>query len=215
MVESASGLILRVRPFTETSLIVHWLTPGPGRIATIAKGALRPKSAFRGKLDIFFLADFSFNRSQRSELHTLREVVVRETHSGLRQDLPRLQQAAYAAALIEQATETETPIPEVYELMMLALQQVLSSSASSLGMFAFELRFLELLGLGPDPDTQPLPPGTRELLRALQGRDWKFLSRLKASAAQVTDIDHFLHDFIHHHLGRVPKGRHAAIQGGH
>jgi DNA repair protein RecO (recombination protein O) len=213
MVQSASGLILRIRPFTETSLVVQWLTPGAGRIATIAKGALRAKSAFRGKLDVFFLADFSFNRSQRSELHTLREVVPRETHPGLRQDLARLQQAAYAATLIEQATETETPIPEVYDLMVSTLQQALSFPSVALTIFAFELRFLELLGMGPAPADLALPLGTLELVKALQCKDWKFIARLQASADQIADLDRFLHDFILFHLGRVPKGRRAAIMG--
>src|SRR5207302_4043038 len=80
MIESATGLILRTRPLTETSLIIHWLTPDLGRIATVAKGARRPKSPFRGKLDLFYLADFSFSRSRRSELHNLREVNLRELH---------------------------------------------------------------------------------------------------------------------------------------
>ena len=80
MDERSIGVILRVRPLTETSLIVHWLTPDLGRVATVAKGARRPKSPFRGKLDLFYEADFSFQRSRRSELHNLREVVLRETH---------------------------------------------------------------------------------------------------------------------------------------
>src|SRR6185312_16938283 len=73
MDERATGIILRTRLLTDTSLIVHWLTPDCGRIATAAKGARRPKSPFRGKLDLFFEADFSFARSRRSELHILRE----------------------------------------------------------------------------------------------------------------------------------------------
>jgi len=213
MAESASGIVLRVRPFSETSLIVHWLTPELGRIATVAKGALRPKSAFRGKLDLFYRADLSINRSQRSELHILREVVVRETHSPLRMDLARLQQASYAAALIEQVTETDTPIPEVYELMMNVLHRILASPAVPLTMFAFELRLLEISGIAPDLETVKVPPGTRELLKALMQKDWDFLARLKASASQIMDIDQFLHGFLIYHVGRLPKGRHAAIAG--
>ena len=82
MIETATGVVLRTRLLTETSLIVHWLTPGAGRLATVAKGALRPKSPFRGKLDLFYHADFTFSRSRRSDLHTLREVSLRETHPG-------------------------------------------------------------------------------------------------------------------------------------
>jgi DNA repair protein RecO (recombination protein O) len=213
MVESTSGIIVRVRPFTETSLIVHWLTPELGRIATIAKGALRPKSAFRGKLDLFYLADISFNRSQRSELHVLREVVVRETHPALRQDLARLQQVSYAAALIEQVTETDTPIPEVYELMMSVLRRILASPSDPLTVFAFEMRLLGIMGMAPDLEVINIPPGTRELLRALAGKDWDFLVRLKASAPQVAEINHYLHGFIIYHVGRLPKSRHAAVFG--
>src|SRR5881409_2799886 len=102
MDERARGLVMRLYPLTETRLIVHWLTPNLGRIATAAKGARRPKSPFRGKLDLFYLAEFTFNRSRHSELHTLREVSLRETHNGLRYELGYLQQASYCAALIEQ-----------------------------------------------------------------------------------------------------------------
>ena len=100
MIERATGLVFRTWPLTETSLIVHWLTPEHGRLATVAKGARRIKSPFRGKLDLLYLADLSFSRSRRSELHTLRELSLRETHSALRQDLGLLRQASYAAALI-------------------------------------------------------------------------------------------------------------------
>src|SRR5580698_1765592 len=114
MTESTHGIILRTRPLTETSLIVHWLTPDLGRIATVAKGARRPKSPFAGKLDLFYAADFSFSRSRQSDLHNLREASLRETHAALREDILKLQQAGYAAAFIEQATEMEAPLPEIF-----------------------------------------------------------------------------------------------------
>ena len=38
-------------------------------------------------------------------------------HGAIREDILKLRQAAYAAAFIEQATETETPLPAVFELL--------------------------------------------------------------------------------------------------
>src|SRR5690348_2270623 len=146
MIENATGLILRTRPLTETSLIVHWLTPNLGRLATVAKGARRPKSPFRGKLDLFYLADFSFARSRRSELHTLREVGLRQTHRALRQEMSALQQASYCAALIEQSTETETPLPAVYDLFAGLLNRLGEEPARPETVFAFELKLLKELG---------------------------------------------------------------------
>jgi DNA repair protein RecO (recombination protein O) len=96
MIDSATGIILRTRPLTETSLIVNWLTAEHGRISTVAKGARRPKSTFAGKLDLFYEAEFSFTRSKRSELHALRELSLKETHAPLRQEMGWLQQASYA-----------------------------------------------------------------------------------------------------------------------
>src|SRR5678816_84142 len=100
MEERASGIILRTRPLTETSLIVHWLTPEQGRIAVVAKGARRPKSPFAGKLDLFYEGDFSFSRSRKSDLHNLREVTLLVLHRRLREDLACLNAATYCVVLI-------------------------------------------------------------------------------------------------------------------
>ncbi len=125
-----SGIILRTRRLTESSLIVHWLTADHGRLATVAKGALRPKSAFRGKLDLFHEAELTLVRSRSSDLHTLKEISLRSTHAGLRRDLLALQQASYAAALIERITETDAPTPELHELLTGLVTALAQSGAS-------------------------------------------------------------------------------------
>ena len=211
MIETATGLVFRTRLLTETSLIVQWLTPGFGRLATVAKGARRAKSPFGGKLDLFYLADFSFNRSSRSELHTLREVSLRETHSGLRKDLGLLQQASYCAALVERATETETPLPQIFELMVGLLRHLLSHPAQPQTVFAFELKLLAELGLKPDLAKSQLNPGTRQLVKALTENDWPVMACLKLSNDQVTELRQFLHGFLEDHLGSVLKSRAGAL----
>ncbi len=171
MIESASGIILRTRPLTETSLIVHWLTPDLGRIATVAKGARRPKSPFAGKLDLFYAADFSFSRSRSSELHNLREVSLRETHGAIREDILKLQQAGYAAAFIEQATETATPLPEIFELMRGFLElSCARTNRSRRIIFALELKLLRELGLEPDLAEARLTPGAKKIVGCAVGR---------------------------------------------
>jgi DNA repair protein RecO (recombination protein O) len=211
MIEAATGLVLRTRRLTETSLIVHWLTPSLGRLATVAKGALRPKSPFRGKLDLFYLADFSFSRSRRSDLHTLREVGLRETHPVLRQDLACLRQASYGAALVEQTTETETPLPVVFDLMLGLLQYLGAHGPGPQALFAFELRLLSELGLQPDLDQTKLKPGTKLLVQALVRDEWDKLARLNPSPAQLAELRRFLHGYLVYHLGRIPRGRDAAL----
>jgi DNA repair protein RecO (recombination protein O) len=211
MIETATGLVFRTRLFTETSLIVQWLTPNLGRLATVAKGARRAKSPFRGKLDLFYLADFSFSRSARSELHTLREVSLRDTHSGLRRNLGLLQQASYCATLVERATETETPLPQIFDLMVGLLRHVLSHPPQPQTVFSFELKLLADLGLKPDLAQSKLNPGTYQLVKALTERDWLVTARLKLSNEQLRELRQFLHGLLQYHLGSVLKGRAGAL----
>jgi len=211
MIESASGLVLRTRRLTETSLIIHWLTPELGRLATVAKGALRPKSPFRGKVDLFYLADFSFVRSRRSELHMLREVSARETYPAIRRELGRVQQASYAAALIEQVTESETPLPEIFELAQEFFGVLTETEAQF--VFGFELKLLGELGLEPDLSKSHLTAGAREVVKVLRGQDWRAIVNLKMSSAQTKEISQFLHGFPIFHLGKIPAGRFAAVEG--
>jgi DNA repair protein RecO (recombination protein O) len=211
MIQNATGLILRTRLLTETSLIVHWLTPEAGRIATVAKGARRAKSPFAGKLDLFYVADFSFTRSRSSQLHNLREVNLRETHGAIRQDMVRLQQAAYAAGFIEQATETDTPLPGIYQLLCGFLDGLCHNEPAPKNIFAFELKLLRELGLEPDWTQTNLAAGTKMIATALTENDWAACVRLKLTSAQTTELSQFLHGFLIFHLGRLPKGRAGAL----
>ena len=196
---------------TDTSLIVHWLTPDFGRIATVAKGARRQKSPFAGKLDLFYQADFSFQRSRRSELHQLREVSLRETHAAIRTELEYLQQASYAAALIEQTTEMDTPIPEIYSLMTGFLKNLSRYVPQSRTLFAFEVRLLSELGLQPDFEKDKMNADLKQILRILLVSDWDALSRLKLSRTQTVALRQYLHGFLVYHLGKVPATRSRSV----
>ncbi len=211
MTESAAGIILRTQPLTETSLIINWLTPNFGRISTVAKGARRPKSSFSGKLDLFYEADFSFNRSRRSGLHTLREVSLRQTNSALRNDIVKLNQAAYGAAFIVQTTEAETPLPGVFELFQKFLECLCAREPSPQLIFALELKMLGELGLEPDWHKMNLAVGTVKAAQALLERDFEGGFGLKLADNQINEIRQFLHGFIIFHVGKVPRGRGQAL----
>lgn len=64
--------VLHTYPFKETSLVVELLTRDFGRIAAVAKGARRPRSAMRGMLQSFqpLLAAWS-GKAELKNLHSL------------------------------------------------------------------------------------------------------------------------------------------------
>lgn len=212
MDERATGIILRVRPLTESSLITHWLTPLQGRIATVAKGARRPKSVLRGKLDLYFSASFSFRRSKRSDLHNLREATLLDTRPDLRREIARLNQAAYAVRLIELATEAETPVPGVHALFEAFLHRLQTAPPSPVPVLAFELGILADLGLQPDPADTRLSPKAKSIVEKLQAIDWQGPGGRGLTADEFNEVSGFIKHFIANHLERIPKGRDEALE---
>ncbi len=205
--QRATGLIVRMHPFADTTWIVHWITAEHGRLATIAKGARRPKSPLYGRLDLFHAGPLSFLPSRRSTLHTLREFSPDERYPGVRADYQKLRQAAYAVALLERGTETDTPIPELHALMTLWLRHLDRHPVQARNMYAFEARLLEHLGFDPSSAVKDLGPEARELLAVLQRAEWESLPLLTASGAPVRQIGEFLRHQLSEALGAVPAGR--------
>ncbi len=208
--ERTPGLVLRVRPLTETSLIVRWLTARHGRLATVAKGARRPRSPFRGQLDLFFEAELSFRRSRRSDLHTLGEVRVLHPHPELRSQLDRLRAAACAVHWTERVTEPEAPVPELYALWGEFLDPAPGPAPPRL--LAFEWRLLGLLGLQPDPARCGLSPAAHELARHLGQHPCAAPPEPPPSPAAFRELARFLGRCYLDAFGcSPPRGREAAL----
>jgi hypothetical protein len=67
------------------------------------------------------------------------------------------------------------------------------------------------LGLQPDLAESRLSPGTKQLMKTLAEGNWPMITRLRPSEPQVVEISQFLHGFLIFHLGKIPKGRNAAV----
>jgi DNA repair protein RecO (recombination protein O) len=176
--ETTAAILLRRTKLTETSLIVEWLTEAHGRIRTVAKGARKPAGKFAGVLDLFFDCEIAFARSRRSELHALREAVLREAHEGVRLDYTRVAVAAYFVELIELVTEPDHPAPELYDLLKRALGFLNAQPATLRALLHFESELVRLLGIQGQPNVTPaiaigrsyhrLPKSRPELVKMLK-----------------------------------------------
>jgi DNA repair protein RecO (recombination protein O) len=145
--ETTAAILLRKTRLSDTSLIITWCAEKHGKIKTVAKGARRPKSAFSGKLDLFFLSDIQFSRSRKSDLHILREVVLREPQEGIRQDYRRVQLASYFAELIDLSTESDHAVPELYDLLLRALNYLNTGTPTRRALLHFESELARLTGI--------------------------------------------------------------------
>ncbi|HET7511505.1 MAG TPA: DNA repair protein RecO [Chthoniobacterales bacterium] len=145
--ETSRAILLRKRRLSDTSLIVSWCTESLGCVETVARGARRPKSPFAGKLDLFFQAEIQLQRSRRSHLHTLTEVVLQEPFVGIRQNYLRTQTASYFVELIEISTEPEHPAPELFQLLRRAFGFLDREDASLRAVRHFEAELARLTGV--------------------------------------------------------------------
>jgi len=138
---------MRMTRLTDTSLIVHWFSEDEGLIKTVAKGALRPKSVFSGKLDLFFSGEILVARSLKSELHTLREVSISNWRQGLRRSYPVTLMAGYFCQLVEVGVEPSHRDEPIFDLLRRGLDHLDANHASLRALFHFEKQFAEILGV--------------------------------------------------------------------
>lgn len=153
--QTTAAILLRKTRFSDTSLIVTWFTKDLGKIKTIAKGALRPKSRFAGTLDLFFDCEISIARSTRSELHTLREAMLNDPREGLRREYRSVALASYFVELIEITTEPEHPAPELYDLLLRAFAHLDVKPATQRALLHFERELARMMGI-QHPELTPI-----------------------------------------------------------
>lgn len=213
MDEQTTGLILRLRSLSDSSLLVHWLTPTHGRLATVAKGARRAKSPFNGRLDLCFEASLSFRRSRSSEIHILTEVKLQKSHAAARKSITHLRLIAYATRLLEQTTETENTLPGMYAIFTTLLAHLDAAPCRPALVYALEMKLLNELGLSPPLNESRLDNPTIKLLDQLTVRNWADITTLHPTKAQVRAMNEYLHGFIIYHLGKLPKGREMLLEG--
>jgi len=187
-VEVTRAILIRLTRLSDTSLIVHWFTESHGLVKTVAKGALRHKSAFAGKLDLFFGGQISIARSRQSELHGLREVVIDAWREGLRQRYDSILLASYCCQLVEAAVEPEHPEPQLHDLLRRALDHIEQAGASLRALRHYENELARLLGVAHerrDPEA-----ALRDALGWLPASRTALFERLSGAATDFSSSRH-------------------------
>ena len=160
------AICLDVRPWSRTSHIVSWLTPN-GKVTTVVKGAVRPKSQFLGQYDLNYECEILYYARAKGELHALRECVPVERHDELRGDYRKLALAGYFRRLVAELAPQGEECRAWYEELRRGIDFCASLTSISTGeatakrplgscretaspLLRFELGILRLSGLAPD-----------------------------------------------------------------
>ena len=142
----SEAICLDIRPWSRTSHIVSWLTPD-GKVSTVVKGAVRPKSAFLGQYDLNYTCEILYYARARGELHALRDCVPLDIRESLRRNYRSLILADYFRQLVSDLAPSGPDCRDWYDLLAGSLSSLDPNPAC---LLAFELKVLDAAGLRPD-----------------------------------------------------------------
>jgi DNA repair protein RecO (recombination protein O) len=139
------GFVLHTHPYKETSLIVEAFTRRFGRVALLARGARRPRSAMRGVLLSFHPLRLSW--SSAGELGTLSSA---EWAAGLRSlEGLGLMCGFYLNELLLRLLPREDPHEDLYDAYAGSLARLSAREPHAAVLREFERRMLAELGYAP------------------------------------------------------------------
>ncbi len=149
----SEAICLAIRPWSQTSHVVSWLTP-QGKVGTVVRGAVRPKSFFLGQYDLNYTCEILYYARARGDLHALRDCAPRERRDALRDDYRALALAGHFRRLVADYAPSGPDCADWYGLLADALDALAVGAAGPGDLLAhclrFELEVLHLLGLSPE-----------------------------------------------------------------
>jgi len=157
MILKTQAIPLRIYPFSETSRVVVWLTPDYGRLTTLIKGALRPKSPFLGQYDFYYTCELLFYARFESGLHIASECSPLNERRELRSRWKSAVCASYMSELISrialvEVAHAESPArshAQMFRMLDAALDFFSVHTPSTAHLCWFELKFMDRCGLAP------------------------------------------------------------------
>ncbi len=160
------AIVLRHAPHTESSRIIHWVTEDHGRLATLAKGAMRPRNDMLGQFDNLYTCELIYYGRDRDAVFITHSINALKSRSGFRVAWRATLAAQYLVELTARVMPQHEPAPEIFHLLEEALDELHDRGWHPPAVFHYELRLLELLGLHPKLDrcagcNQPFAAGHR------------------------------------------------------
>jgi DNA repair protein RecO len=150
MTES-KAILLKRYPLGEHGVIAVMLTETAGLVRLAARGVHKSNNPTAGLLDLFYLTEVQWAESRKSNLHPMGSIRLISPYTGLRRDYNKLRLAAYFARLILTVVEEEAPVPELFDLMVRALNYLDQNSATLKALTHFERELVRLSGLYGSP----------------------------------------------------------------
>lgn len=146
------AVVLRRLDYSETSQVLVLFARDHGKVRAIAKGIKRgTKTRFAVGIDLLDIGHvvFSSRVERREKLATLTEWKQAHSLFGLRENLPRIQAAQYAAEVTAALTEDWDPHTELFDALVGLLMSLCETSNVLELLVRYQISLLEEIGSLP------------------------------------------------------------------
>lgn len=153
-IEKATGIVVRLTDYSDTSQIATFVTDRAGVLGAIAKGSKRENSPTGGPLDLLSVNEMVFSTSKSGSLATLREAKTVEKFPRLRL-VPLYYAGLYFGELAGIFGEGSEGSSAVYDLLLDALRAIGTAHEGALEAIVlfFESHIQAAAGLAPNITT--------------------------------------------------------------
>lgn len=145
-ISKSPAIIMRVRDFSESDLLITFFTADKGLLKGIAKGARRSKKRFVNCLDFFCLADLEYRLNKKGGLHFISSGKLVNAYPVLRSDFALLALASYMIELTELLFPPELADNDMFEILKNSLYLLGTEEKSDLIPIIFEITAMTLGG---------------------------------------------------------------------
>lgn len=120
--ERSEAVVLRMVDWSETSRIVTFLTPGRGRVACLAAGARRARSAWGALLDTMNRLEVVYHWKDGRSVQRLTDVSLLDSFGAVKGDLSKALYAAVPVEIASRVAQENEPSDALYDVLVRGLE---------------------------------------------------------------------------------------------
>ena len=144
------SIIMRIKEFGESDLLVTFFTSDKGKLKGVAKGARRSRRRFANCLDLFCLTNLEYELKRRGDLHFLHSCKLINGFPGVRDDFSSLSLASYMIELTEILFPVGVVDQNMFELLKSSFLALDGGKRKDMLRIYFEARAMTLGGYRTD-----------------------------------------------------------------
>ncbi|RPG03795.1 MAG: DNA repair protein RecO [Pelagibacteraceae bacterium TMED246] len=150
MIVSSKGIILKIFPYSNTSIICNVFTETYGKITLISKGVRKPKNPLLSILQPFHLLELTFYYKKNRSMHIIKEADIINEFSHIREDFSSIVFGSAINNIINKIFEEDFPNEVIFRLCSKSLDSLSKNIRNNKVIFVFFIYHLsKQLGFMP------------------------------------------------------------------